>query len=190
MIAKKNKLSKNVVDFNKYQVKKIKEDNIYLKSKILKILDIIKINTDAQNRILRASLKILNSKSLDNLLETILKEFYKILNCDEVNIIFNNYNGKNKKIIIDKKLKIENLFQRNTSIILSNKNKFIKFFFPNSYDLIKSFMLLKIKNKNLSSFLICLGSSNKNKFSKSQNTELISFLIKVCESKINSFNLN
>ena len=62
--------------------------------------------------------------------------------------------------------------------------------FPNSYDLIKSFMLLKIKNKNLSSFLICLGSSNKNKFSKSQNTELISFLIKVCESKINSFNLN
>ena len=65
MIGKKNKLSKNVVDFNKYQVKKIKEDNIYLKSKILKILDIIKINTDAQNRILRASLKILNSKSLD-----------------------------------------------------------------------------------------------------------------------------
>ncbi len=190
MSGKKSKLLKNVVDFNKYQVKKIKEDNIYLKSKIFKILDIIKINADAQNRILKASLKILNSKSLDNLLEIVLKDFSKILNCDEVNIIFNNYNGENKKIIINKKLKIESFFQKNNSIILSNKNKFIKIFFPNSYNLIMSFVLLKIKNKNFSSFLICLGSSNKNKFSESQNTELISFLIKVCESKINSFNLN
>jgi len=182
--------TENIVDFNKYQVKKIKKNNIHLKSKIFKILNIIKINADAQNRILKACLRILNSKSLDNLLEIILKDFSKILNCDEVNIIFNNYTGREKGVIINKKIKIENIFKKNNSIILSNKMKYMKFFFPNSYKLINSFTLLKIKNNSLSSFLICLGSNDKNKFSETHNTDLISFLIKVCESKINSFNLN
>ena len=58
--------SEKIIDLGAYRSKKISSDNVRLKKQMLEILKAGKSHMVAQKRILKTSLKILNSKSLLN----------------------------------------------------------------------------------------------------------------------------
>ena len=69
---------------------------------------------------------------------------------------------------------------------LNQNTKGILVFFPNKSKVIKSYILLKI-NYDTNYFVIALGSKDKKKFTKDQQINLIEYLIKIIEIKINNF---
>lgn len=177
-----------VIDFNKYQSKKLKTENNNLKNKISKILSTSYRNFNSQNKIFKSCLKILNAKNLFNYLKVIKIDCKKLLSVDMICLYSNNNKlenliKKNKLLNINEK-NLNKIFTNNHNINLSNKTDLIPIFFPLGYKIIKSFILLKIKIDKKHFLIIGFGSKNKNKFSTKQGNELINFFIRICEYKI------
>ena len=59
-------------------------------------------------------------------------------------------------------------------------------FFPNQSRTIKSYILLKAEI-NLSNLIIAMGSNLSSKFTPDQQVDLIEYLTKIIEIKINNF---
>ena len=152
--------------------------------------DIIKAGSShivSQRRILKTSLKILNTKSFLKLLDVITNDLNDLLKCNIVNCYFTNNILKHKKItLIDRKI-VASYFRDNLLTNLNQNPKGILIFFPNKYRVIKSYILIKIKFKN-NDFIIAMGSKNINKFNKNQKVDLIEYLIQIIEIKLSQFN--
>ena len=71
---------------------------------------------------------------------------------------------------------------------LNQNPKGVLLFFPNKSQLIKSYILLKINNQD-SFFVLAMGSKDINKFNPDQQVDLIEYLIKIIEIKINQLKL-
>ena len=76
------------------------------------------------------------------------------------------------------------MFKKTLYVNLKNDSKFLSLFFPNSYKTIESYVLLKIPLNKKNYYILSIGSKDKNKFSPTQGSELISFFSNVCEIKI------
>jgi len=180
------KSSNKIVDLNVYRSKKIKEDYDKLKKQISEILKAGSSHIISQERILKTSLKILNTKSLAKLLNILINDIKILLACDFVNCFFTSnklkYNGLNQIDIRVASSYFRDKFQTN----LNQNTKGILVFFPNKSKVIKSYILLKI-NYDTNYLVIALGSKDIKKFTKDQQINLIEYLIKIIEIKINNF---
>ena len=180
-----------IIDFNLQQSKKLQKENKLLKSIIQEILKTTDENFKSQNKIFNISLQITKSKSFNVFLNILKNNCLKLFDVDFVNIFSNNEDiiNKNYENIIEKitEKKINQFFKDNNFINLLNNSNAYYFFFPKQKNIIKSFILLKIKINKNSYLIISLGSKNKNKFSKKQGSELMAFFINICEQKIKSF---
>ena len=86
--------------------------------------------------------------------------------------------------------KVAQSYFRNNSLTNLNQNpKGILLFFPNKSKLIKSYILLKINFLN-NFFIIAMGSKNKDQFTPDMQVDLVEFLTKIIEIKLESLNLN
>ena len=175
-----------IVDFNLHQSKKLKNDNKILKSKISQILKIGMHNISANNIIFETILKILNTNSLDQFFKILLDECSKLLNWDYINILSNNTIKLKNEIKYISDVKIKKLFKRNERVNILNDEIENKIFFPKNYKVIKSYMLLKVSLLKKGVLIFCIGSKEKNTFTKNHSTDLIIFFTKICEIKINS----
>ena len=180
------KSSNKIIDLNAYRSKKIKEDYDKLKKQFSEILKAGSSHIISQKRILKTSLKILNTKSLAKLLNILINDIKVLLACDFVNCFFTSnklkYNGLNQIDIRVASSYFRDKFQTN----LNQNTKGILVFFPNKSKVIKSYILIKI-NYNKNYFIIALGSKDKKKFTPDQQVDLIEYLIKIIEIKISSF---
>jgi len=180
-----------IIDFNLQQSKKLQRENKLLKSIIQEILKTSDENFKAQNKIFNISLQITKSKNFNVFLNIIKNNCLKLFDVDFVNIFSNDKDiiNKNNKNIISKitEKKIKQFFKNNDSINLSNDSNAYYFFFSEQKNVINSFILLKIEMAKDNYLVISLGSKNKDKFSKKQGSELMTFFINVCEQKIKSF---
>ena len=180
------KSSNKIIDLNAYRSKKIKEDSDKLKKQISEILKAGSSHIISQERILKTSLKILNTKSLAKLLNILINDIKILLACDFVNCFFTSnklkYNGLNQIDIRVASSYFRDKFQTN----LNQNTKGILVFFPNKSKVIKSYILLKI-NYDTNYLVIALGSKDIKKFTKDQQINLIEYLIKIIEIKINNF---
>ena len=70
---------------------------------------------------------------------------------------------------------------------LNQNPKGILLFFPNKSKIVKSYILIKIK-KNEKILIIAMGSKDNKKFTPDQQVDLVEYLIKVIEIKINQLN--
>jgi len=177
-----------IIDFNVHQSKKLKKENDYLKSKISNILIAGQSNFNSQNRIFKASLRIINAKSIDLFLKIIIEDCPILFDTDIIyaysnNKILTNIRKQNKFLEIDEKI-LKKIFIKNNCINLSNKIEYLPIFFQGTYKVIKSFILLKIRIDKKYFIIFSIGSKDKNKFSTKQRGELINFFIKICEYKI------
>ena len=175
-----------IIDLNAYRSKKFKDDYDHLKKQISEIIKAGSSHLVSQKRVLKSSIKILNTKSLSKLIDLIINDFVSLLSCDVVNFFFTNnklkYNRLNQ---ID--IKVASSYVRDKSQTNLNQNpKGILVFFPNISKVIKSYILLKI-NYGTESFIIAMGSKDLNKFTKNQQVDLIEYLIKVIEIKLKGF---
>ena len=175
--------SDKVIDLDAYRYKKISQQNIDLQNQMTEILLAGKSHISSQKRILKSSLKILNSKSTDKVIGVILADFKTLLGCEIVNCFSSDSN-----IDIDNvqkiDIKIAKSYFKDKAIINLNQNpKGILLFFPNKSKIIKSYILLNI-NINENFFIIAMGSKDITKFSPDQQIGLVEYLIKIIEIKL------
>ena len=175
--------SDKVIDLDAYRYKKISQENIDLQNQMTEILLAGKSHISSQNRILKSSLKILNSKSTDKVIGVILADFKTLLGCEIVNCFSSDSNiDINNVQKIDIKI-AKNYFKDKAIINLNQNPKGILLFFPNKSKIIKSYILLNI-NINENFFIIAMGSKDITKFSPNQQVGLVEYLIKIIEIKL------
>ena len=184
----KDKDSDKVIDLQVYRYKKINQENIDLQNQMTQILLAGKSHMQSQKRILKSSLKILNSKSLAKVFNVILSDFKMLLGCEYINCY-----STSDEIGISDVQKIDtrvakSYFRDNTITNLNQNPKGFFLFFPNKSKLIKSYILLKINFQD-NIFVLAMGSKNSNKFNPDQHVDLIEYLIKIMEMKIHQLNL-
>ena len=175
--------SDKVIDLQVYRYKKINQENIDLQNQMTQILLAGKSHMQSQKRILKSSLKILNSKSLAKVFSVILSDFKLLLGCEYINCFSTNNNiGINEVQKID--TRVAKSYFRDKAITNLNQNpKGVLLFFPNKSAQIKSYILLKI-NYQEDMFVVAMGSKDINKFNPDQQVDLIEYLIKIIEIKI------
>ena len=180
----KDEGSEKVIDLQVYRYKKIYQENIDLQNQMTQILLAGKSHIQSQKRILKSSLKILNSKSLAKVFSVILSDFKLLLGCEYINCFSTNNNvGINEVQKID--TRVAKSYFRDKAITNLNQNpKGVLLFFPNKSPQIKSYILLKI-NFQEDMFVVAMGSKDINKFNPDQQVDLIEYLIKIIEIKIN-----
>ena len=178
--------SDKVIDLEAYRYKRISQQNIDLQNQMTRVLLAGKSHLNAQKRILKSTIRILNIKSLSKLISLVKNDLKIILGCDEMNCFITNEN-----------VSVENLSQLDTKIansyfktkIATNLNqnpKGLLLFFPNKSAMVKSYILLKIKFHE-DSIILAMGSKDKNKFTIDMQTDLVEYLIKIIE--INLLNI-
>ena len=179
----KDEGSDKVIDLQVYRYKKINQENIDLQNQMTQILLAGKSHIQSQKRILKSSLKILNSKSLAKIFSVILSDFKLLLGCEYINCFSTNNNvGINEVQKID--TRVAKSYFRDKAITNLNQNpKGVLLFFPNKSPQIKSYILLKI-NFQEDMFVVAMGSKDINKFNPDQQVDLIEYLIKIIEIKI------
>jgi uncharacterized protein YigA (DUF484 family) len=180
----KDEGSDKVIDLQVYRYKKINQENIDLQNQMTQILLAGKSHIQSQKRILKSSLKILNSKSLAKVFSVILSDFKLLLGCEYINCFSTNNNvGINEVQKID--TRVAKSYFRDKAITNLNQNpRGVLLFFPNKSPQIKSYILLKI-NFQEDMFVVAMGSKDINKFNPDQQVDLIEYLIKIIEIKIN-----
>ena len=180
----KDEGSDKVIDLQVYRYKKINQENIDLQNQMTQILLAGKSHIQSQKRILKSSLKILNSKSLAKVFSVILSDFKLLLGCEYINCFSTNNNvGINEVQKID--TRVAKSYFRDKAITNLNQNpKGVLLFFPNKSPQINSYILLKI-NFQEDMFVVAMGSKDINKFNPDQQVDLIEYLIKIIEIKIN-----
>ena len=175
-----------VIDLEAYRYKKISRENIDLQNQITEILLAGKSHILSQKRILKSSIRILNTKTLVKLIDVIVLDLKNILGCKSVNCFFTNKD----KLTINSSLidnRIANSYFRDGKKTYLNQNpKGVMIFFPNQSRTIKSYILLKAEI-NQSSLIIAMGSNLSSKFTPDQQVDLIEYLTKIIEIKINNF---
>ncbi len=175
--------SEKVIDLQVYRYKKINQENIDLQNQMTQILLAGKSHIQSQKRILKSSLKILNSKSLAKVFNVILSDFKLLLGCEYINCFSTNNNiGINEVQKIDTRV-AKSYFRDKAMTNLNQNPKGVLLFFPNKSPQIKSYILLKI-NFQEDMFVVAMGSKDINKFNPDQQVDLIEYLIKVIENKI------
>ena len=179
----KDEGSEKVIDLQVYRYKKINQENIDLQNQMTQILLAGKSHIQSQKRILKSSLKILNSKSLAKVFNVILSDFKILLGCEYINCFSTNNNiSINEVQRIDSR--VAKSYFRDKAITNLNQNpKGVLLFFPNKSSQIKSYILLKI-NFQEDMFVVAMGSKDINKFNPDQQVDLIEYLIKIIEIKI------
>ena len=176
--------SEKVIDLQVYRYKKINQENIDLQNQMTQILLAGKSHIQSQKRILKSSLKILNSKSLAKVFNVILSDFKLLLGCEYINCFSTNNNiGINEVQKIDTRV-AKSYFRDKAMTNLNQNPKGVLLFFPNKSPQIKSYILLKI-NFQEDIFVVAMGSKDINKFNPDQQVDLIEYLIKIIEIKIN-----
>ena len=179
----KDEGSDKVIDLQLYRYKKINQENIDLQNQMTQILLAGKSHMQSQKRILKSSLKILNSKSLAKVFSVILSDFKTLLGCEYINCFSTNNNiGINEVQKVDTRV-AKSYFRDKTMTNLNQNPKGVLLFFPNKSPQIKSYILLKI-NFQEDMFVVAMGSKDINKFNPDQQVDLIEYLIKVIENKI------
>ena len=179
----KDEGSDKVIDLQVYRYKKINQENIDLQNQMTQILLAGKSHMQSQKRILKSSLKILNSKSLAKVFSVILSDFKLLLGCEYINCFSTNNNiGINEVQKIDTRV-AKSYFRDKAMTNLNQNPKGVLLFFPNKSPQIKSYILLKI-NFQEDMFVVAMGSKDINKFNPDQQVDLIEYLIKVIENKI------
>ena len=181
----KDRSSDKVIDLDAYRYKKISQENIDLQNQITEILLAGKSLVSVQRRILRSSLKILNSKSMLKIIDVIINDFKIFLACDVINCFTTDNNFKvNSVHLVDKKI-ANTYFKNKLKTYLSQNPKGILLYFPNKSKNIKSYILLKVIVGN-NYLIIAMGSKEKNKFSPDLKVDLIEYLIKIIEIKLSN----
>jgi len=176
--------SEKVIDLQVYRYKKINQENIDLQNQMTEILLAGKSHMQSQKRILKSSLKILNSKSLAKVFNVILSDFKLLLGCEYINCFSTNNNiNINEVQKIDTRV-AKSYFREKAMTNLNQNPKGLLLFFPNKSKQIKSYILLKI-NFQEDMFVLAMGSKDINKFNPDQQVDLIEYLIKIIEMKIN-----
>jgi len=178
--------SDKVIDLEAYRYKKISQQNIDLQNQMTKVLLAGKSHLNAQKRILKSTIRILNIKSLPKLIGLIKNDLKIILGCDEMNCFITNENISVENLSqLD--TKIANSYFKNKMVTNLNQNpKGLLLFFPNKSAMVKSYILLKIKFHE-DSIILAMGSKDKNKFTIDMQTDLVEYLIKIIE--INLLNI-
>jgi len=180
----KDEGSEKVIDLQVYRYKKINQENIDLQNQMTEILLAGKSHMQSQKRILKSSLKILNSKSLAKVFNVILSDFKLLLGCEYINCFSTNNNiNINEVQKIDTRV-AKSYFREKAMTNLNQNPKGLLLFFPNKSKQIKSYILLKI-NFQEDMFVLAMGSKDINKFNPDQQVDLIEYLIKIIEMKIN-----
>ena len=180
----KDEGSDKVIDLQVYRYKKINQENIDLQNQMTQILLAGKSHMQSQKRILKSSLKILNCKSLAKVFNVILSDFKLLLGCEYINCFSTNNNiGINEVQKIDTRV-AKSYFRDKAMTNLNQNPKGVLLFFPNKSPQIKSYILLKI-NFQEDMFVVAMGSKDINKFNPDQQVDLIEYLIKIIEIKIN-----
>ena len=178
--------SNKVIDLQVYRYKKINQENIDLQNQMTKTLLAGKSHIQSQKRILKSSLKILNCKSLSKVFSVILSDFKLLLGCEYINCFSTDNNiDINEVQKIDTRV-AKSYFREKAITNLKQNPKGILLFFPNRSQQIKSYILLKI-NFQESMILVAMGSKDIKKFNPDQQVDLIEYLIKIIENKINQF---
>ena len=179
----KDEGSDKVIDLQVYRYKKINQENIDLQNQMTQILLAGKSHMQSQKRILKSSLKILNSKSLAKVFSVILSDFKTLLGCEYINCFSTNNNiDINEVQKIDSRV-AKSYFRDKAMTNLNQNPKGVLLFFPNKSLQIKSYILLKI-NFQEDIFVVAMGSKDINKFNPDQQVDLIEYLIKIIEIKI------
>ena len=179
----KDEGSEKVIDLQVYRYKKINQENIDLQNQMTQILLAGKSHMQSQKRILKSSLKILNSKSLAKVFSVILSDFKTLLGCEYINCFSTNNNiGINEVQKVDTRV-AKSYFRDKAMTNLNQNPKGVLLFFPNKSLQIKSYILLKI-NFHEDIFIVAMGSKDINKFNPDQQVDLIEYLIKIIENKI------
>ena len=159
----KDEGSDKVIDLQVYRYKKINQENIDLQNQMTQILLAGKSHIQSQKRILKSSLKILNSKSLTKVFSVILSDFKLLLGCEYINCFSTNNNiGINEVQKIDTRV-AKSYFRDKAMTNLNQNPKGVLLFFPNKSPQIKSYILLKI-NFQEDMFVVAMGSKDINKF--------------------------
>ena len=179
--------SSKIFDLNVYRSKKIKNDYDQLKKQLSEILKAGNSHIVSQKRILKTSLKILNTKSLKKLIDVIVHDLGTLLACDIVNCFFTGNKIKHYGISqIDNKI-ATSYFRDKPQTYLNQNPKGIPLFFPNKSKIIKSYILLKIVY-GADRFIVAMGSKDANKFTKDQQVDLIEYLIQIIQIKLVDLN--
>ena len=175
--------SGKIIDLNFYRSKKIKNEYEELKRQMSKILKAGSSLITSQKRILKTSLKVLNTKSLTKLIDLIINDLGSLLACDIVNCFITNnklkHSGLNQ---IDTKV-ATSYFRDKPQTYLNQNPKGILLFFPNKSKIVKSYIVLKIVY-GADKFIVAMGSKDTNKFTKDQQVDLLEYLIQVIQIKL------
>ena len=183
-----DKSQDKIIDLGAYRYKRISRENINLQNQITEILLAGKSHMTSQKRILKSSIRILNTKSFIKLVDVIISDLKIVLGCKSVNCFFTNRELiSNNSSLIDTKI-ANSYFRDGKKTYLNQNPKGILIFFPNLSRTIKSYILLKVEISK-GSLIIAMGSNSTTKFTPDQKVDLIEYLNKIIEIKVKNFGL-
>ena len=181
-----DKSQDKIIDLGAYRYKRISRENINLQNQITEILLAGKSHMTSQKKILKSSIRILNTKSFIKLVDVIISDLKIILGCKSVNCFFTNRElTNNNSSLIDTKI-ANSYFRDGKKTYLNQNPKGILIFFPNQSRTIKSYILLKVEVSQ-GSLIIAMGSNSATKFTPDQKVDLIEYLNKIIEIKVKNF---
>ena len=129
--------SDKIIDLDAYRYKKISQENIDLQNQMTEILLAGKSHITSQKRILKSSLKILNSKSINKVINAILADFKTLLGCEIINC-FSTDNSININDVQKIDVKIAKSYFKDKAITNINQNpKGALLYFPNKSKIVK-----------------------------------------------------
>jgi len=177
--------SSKVIDLDTYRYKRISQENVDLQNQMTEILLAGKSHIITQKKILKLSLRILNAKNIDKVVNVILADFKTLLSCDFINC-FSTDDSVNTNYVqkIDARI-VKSYFKDKLITNLNQNPKGILLYFPNKSKIVKSYILLKI-NIGEKLLIIAMGSKDNEKFSPNQQVDLVEYLINIIEIKLHN----
>ncbi len=196
-------LGDGVVDFQNFLVKNLQQDSKSLKNKYDVLVDFCRDNISAQSQVHKAALKLVKSRTLEQLLETITVDLMSLFDVDVVRLAVEsdsaeayeafyseqNYSGI---VFVEQGIVDYALGQKKSVLLVADitKREPIGFeqIFIDCDSLVQSCALLRLELEQVNKHVIlAFGVRYPDRFHPGQGVELLSFLASIVAHQLDQY---
>lgn len=183
---RQHKSGKGVVDFQQYMVERLRQDREVIIEEAREIVETSRANMSNQTRIHNAVLMLLDARTFEDFVNTVVMDIASLLDIDIVSLIVEAQGDTIPHINLQGVRAVSagtiNLLMQDKKIVLETGGKGLDDLYGGGASLVKSQLLLRLNIAEGAPFaLLAFGSRDPEMFQPGQGTELSLFLGHVIE---------
>lgn len=194
-------LGNGIIDFQSYMVKNLQKDSKELKSRYELLVDFCRDNMSVQAQVHNATLKLVRTRNLEQLLEVLTQDLVSLFDVDVVRIglesetVFDtsygeqNYSGI---VFIEPGITDAMLGAKKNVLLVDDCDKKcppgFEQVFADCEDMIESCALLRLQMEMVDrNIILAFGVRHKNRFHAGQGIELLHFLAQIVAHQLDKY---